>query len=118
MIILFSKLIFLAFVAVFLVVIVASMARVFRKAGRSGWAAFVPIYNLVVLLEIAGRPAWWVLFTPVPVVNLVLGARLGVALADRFGRGRLFGLGLFFLGPLFFPLLAFSDLRYRQVPTR
>ena len=116
MIVLFSKLIFLAFVALFLLVIVASMARVFRKAGRSGWAAFVPFYNLVVLLQIAGRPAWWVLFTPVPVVNLVLGARLGIALADRFNRGRLFGLGLFFLGPLFLPLLAFSNLSYRRTP--
>ena len=115
MIVLISKLMFLAFVAAFLLVILASMARVFRKAGRSGWAAFVPIYNLVVLLEIAGKPLWWVIFTPVPVVNVVLGARLGIALADRFGRGRLFGLGLFFLGPLFLPLLAFSDLRYRQV---
>ena len=115
MIILLSKLILLAFVAVFLFVIVASMARVFRKAGRSGWAALVPIYNLVVLLEIAGKPLWWVVFTPVPVVNLVLGARLGVGLADRFGRGRLFGLGLFFLAPLFLPVLAFSDLRYRKV---
>jgi hypothetical protein len=114
MIVLFSKLILLAFVAIFSLVIVASMARVFAKAGRSRWAAFVPIYNLIVLLQIAGRPTWWVLFTPVPVVNIVLGARLGIALADRFSRGRLFGLGLFFLGPLFFPLLAFSDLRYRK----
>lgn len=116
MIVLFSKLLFLAFVAVYLLVILVSMARVFTKAGRSKWAAFVPIYNLIVLLQIAGRPAWWVLFTPVPVVNLVLGARLGIALAERFNRGRLFGLGLFFLGPLFLPLLAFSDLRYRKAP--
>jgi uncharacterized membrane protein YhaH (DUF805 family) len=114
MIILISKLILLFFVALFALIIAVSMARVFRKAGRSGWAAFVPLYNLVVLLQIAGRPAWWVLFTPVPVVNVVLGARLGVALAQRFNRGRMFGLGLFFLGPLFFPLLAFSDLRYRK----
>ena len=114
MIILISKLIFLAFVAIFTLVIAASMARVFRKAGRSGWAAFVPLYNLIVLLQIAGRPAWWVLFTPIPVVNVVLGARLGIALAQRFNRGRMFGLGLFFLAPMFFPLLAFSDLRYRK----
>ena len=115
MILLISKLIFLSFVALIVTVIVASLARVFTKAGRSGLAAIVPIYNLVVLLQIAGRPTWWVLFTPVPVVNLILGARVTIALADRFGRGRLFGLGLFFLGPLFFPLLAFSDLRYRGV---
>jgi hypothetical protein len=114
MIVLISKLIVLFFVAVFGLIILASMARVFRKAGRSGWAAFVPFYNLVVLLQIADRPAWWVLFTPVPVVNIVLGARLGIALAKRFDRGRMFGLGLFFLGPLFFPLLAFSNLRYRK----
>lgn len=115
MIILITKLVFLAFVGLFLLVLLASLARVFKKAGRSRLAAFIPIYNLVVLLQIAGRPLWWVVFTPVPVVNIVLGARLGIALADRFGRGRLFGLGLFFLGPLFLPVLAFSDLRYRGV---
>ena len=41
MIILFSKLILLAFVALFSLILAVSMARVFRKAGRSGWAAIL-----------------------------------------------------------------------------
>ena len=38
------------------VLVVAGLWKVFVKAGEPGWAALVPIYNLVVLLKIAGKP--------------------------------------------------------------
>ena len=34
-------------------------------------------------------------------------------LAKAFGKGPGFALGLIFLGPIFFPLLAFSDASYQ-----
>ena len=37
------------------VLMVASMWKVFTKAGKPGWAAIIPIYNLIVLLQIAGN---------------------------------------------------------------
>ena len=40
-----------------IVVMIAGMWKVFQKAGKPGWVAIVPIYNLIVLLEIVGRPA-------------------------------------------------------------
>ena len=43
---------------VWLVVVVAILAAVwkmFEKAGRPGWAAIIPIYSTVVLLQITGR---------------------------------------------------------------
>ena len=43
------------------VVFIASNWRVFSKAGEPGWAAIVPIYNILVLLRIAGKPAWWII---------------------------------------------------------
>jgi hypothetical protein len=44
-----------------LVVMVAGIWKVFQKAGKPGWAAIVPIYNYIVILEIAGKPLWWII---------------------------------------------------------
>src|ERR1051326_4433149 len=55
-----------------IVLLVAAMWKIFVKAGKPGWAAIVPIYNLIVLLEIAGRPLWWFLLMLIPLVNLVM----------------------------------------------
>src|SRR3569623_1058031 len=43
--------------------------RVLSKAGRPGWAAWVPFYNLEVLVKIVGKPAWWAVMLAVPFVQ-------------------------------------------------
>ena len=35
--------------------------KIFTKAGKPGWASIVPIYNIIVLLEIVGKPWWYLL---------------------------------------------------------
>ncbi len=45
--------------------------RIFNKAGREGWKAFIPIYNTWVLFEICYLPGWLVLFSIVPCLNIV-----------------------------------------------
>lgn len=95
------------------VLVVAGMWKVFVKAGKPGWAAIIPIYNFIVLLEIAGKPAWWVILFFVPVVNLVVLIIAYMALAEKFGKGAGYGLGLAFLSPIFFPMLGFGDSRYQ-----
>lgn len=92
--------------------VVASMWKIFVKAGKPGWAAIVPIYNFIVLLEIAGKPAWWIVLFIIPVVNFVIAIVLSIALAKKFGKGVGYGLGLAFLGVVFYPMLAFGDAQY------
>lgn len=46
--------------AFFIVVLVAS-CKLFKKAGKPGWAAIVPVYSYWVLTEIAGINWWWFL---------------------------------------------------------
>lgn len=91
---------------------IASMWKIFVKAGKPGWAAIVPIYNFIVLLEIAGKPAWWIILFIIPVVNFVIAIMLSVSLARKFGKGVGYGLGLAFLGVVFYPMLGFGDSRY------
>jgi hypothetical protein len=94
------------------VLMIASMWKIFVKAGKPGWAAIVPIYNFVVLCEIAGKPAWWVVLLFVPVVNFIVIIILSIALAKKFGKGTGYGLGLAFLGVVFYPMLGFGDSQY------
>ena len=107
--------VFVVLWAAVLLLMVASLWKVFTKAGEPGWAAIVPIYNLIVLLKIAGKPAWWFLLMIIPVVNFVVAIIVAISLAKNFGKGAGFGLGLAFLFPVFYPILGFGSARYQPV---
>jgi hypothetical protein len=94
---------------VLLVIMAAGAWKVFSKAGKPGWAALVPLYNVIVLLRITGKPLGWLAMLLIPPVFAFL---VGIALAGRFSKGVGFGLGLAFLGPVFFPVLGFGGASY------
>jgi hypothetical protein len=98
---------------VVLAVMIAAMWKVFVKAGKPGWAALIPIYNLIVLLEIAGKPIWWFILLLIPFVNFVVLIILALAIARNFGKSTGFGVGLALLSPIFYPILAWGDARYQ-----
>ena len=98
-----------------IVVMVAAMWKVFEKAGEPGWAAIVPLYNLIVLLRIAGKPAWWFLLMLIPFVNFFVLIAVVVSIARNFGKGIGFAIGLLLLAPIFYPMLAWGDAQYHPV---
>ncbi len=104
---------FCLFELAIIVLVVAGLWKVFSKAGRPGWAAIVPIYNVIVMLEIAGRPLWWIVLFFIPLVNLVIAIILGIDIAKSFGKGAGFGIGLALLGFIFYPILGFGDAAYK-----
>ncbi|MGZ7079140.1 MAG: DUF5684 domain-containing protein, partial [Thermoanaerobaculia bacterium] len=75
----------------------------------------VPIYNMIVLLKIAGKPLWWIILLFIPFVNFIIVILVYFALAKNFGKGAGFALGMVFLPFIFFPLLAWGDARYQGV---
>lgn len=95
--------------------VLAGMWKMFEKAGKPGWACLVPIYNFVVMLDIAGKPWWWLLLCFIPLVNIYVVIMVPVALAKNFGKGTGFALGLIFLGFIFYPMLGFGDAQYNKV---
>ncbi len=96
------------------VVMIVSLWKVFAKAGKPGWAAIVPIYNLIVMLEIAGKPLWWIVLFLIPVVNLVISIIVYIALGAKFGKGGGFVAGMILLPFVFWPILAFGDATYQE----
>lgn len=105
---LFGVVIWLALMAL----IIAGTWKMFVKAGKPGWAAIIPIYNFVVVLEITGKPIWWIALLFIPFVNFVILILIMIALARSFGKGVGFGLGCAFLGFIFIPILGFGDAKY------
>jgi hypothetical protein len=87
--------------------------KIYAKAGKPGWASIVPIYNVIVLLDIVGKPVWWVLLFLVPLVNLVVQIMVIFGLARVFGKGAGFGVGLLLFPAIFLPILGFGGARYQ-----
>jgi hypothetical protein len=95
------------------VFMIASIWKVFTKAGQPGWACLVPIYNLYIMTVIAKKPAWWLaLILLVPIANLVFAIMLLNGIAKNFGKDSGFTVGLIFLGIVFWPILGFGDAKY------
>lgn len=99
---------------VFAVLVIAGIWKVFEKAGQPGWAAIIPIYNMIVLLQIVGKPLWWFLLFFIPLVNIVVAFIVAIALAQKFGKDTAFGIGLALLGFIFYPILGFGDAQYQK----
>ena len=96
------------YLAVAVLVIIAAW-RIYEKAGKPGWASIIPIYNVIVLLEIIGKPLWWIVLLFIPGVNIIFGVIMLNFLSKCFGKGVGFTIGLIFLPFIFLPLLGFDD---------
>ncbi|MBS1487685.1 MAG: signal peptidase I [Bacteroidetes bacterium] len=95
-----------------IVLMIVSMWKIFVKAGKPGWAAIIPIYNIIVLLEIVNKPIWWFILLIIPLVNFIILIILIHRLSLSFGQGVGFTLLLIFVGIIGFPMLAFGDYKY------
>jgi len=91
---------------------IAGLWKIFTKAGKPGWAAIVPIYNCIVLLEIVGKPIWWIILLLIPCVNIIVSIMLNVELAKKFGKGIGFAIGIIILPFVFIPILGFGKAQY------
>lgn len=104
---------FLFVILALVVVMVVSQWKIFTKAGKPGWAAFVPIYNIYILTQIVGRPAWWILMLMIPFVNIIFGIMLAIDTAKAFGKSTVFGVfGLILFPFVGYPMLAFGNSTY------
>lgn len=95
-----------------LVVMIISGWKIFTKAGKPGWAVIVPIYNIIVFLEIVNKPVWWIILLFIPIVNFIILIILTHRLSLSFGQGVGFTILLLLVGIIGYPVLAFGDYKY------
>ncbi len=76
------------FIFLFIIQIIHGLGtwKLYIKAGRQAWEAFVPVYNAVILMKIINRPWWWTILLFLPIVNLIMFPVVWVETARSFGR--------------------------------
>ena len=113
--------------AIILVLMIVSMWIIFSKAGKPGWAAIIPIYNIIVFVQVAQKGWGWILvfllswvlmFIPIlgwiiyPILMLVAMIIVYHGISTSFGQGGGFTVGLVLLPFIFFPILAFGNAKW------
>lgn len=97
------------------------LGLIFRKAGQKMWPAFVPIYNLWVMFEMADLPGWLSLLAIVPFFNLIAAILQYVALfriSKNFSKRVAFYIvGLVIFPYVGVPILAFGKSTYSDPKT-
>ncbi len=97
---------------IFTVILVVANWKIFVKAGKPGWAILIPIYNVIVMLQIVKKPWWWLLLMFIPVVNVVIAILIIYNFVTVFGKPGWHVLPALFLSIIYYPYIAFSDARY------
>lgn len=114
-------------IAVFYII---SLAKLFKKAGKPGWAAIIPYYNKYTILDISGYNWYYIFIYIAPIIVPIiiafvpiLGSTLNFALsivvilfnitssvklAKAFGKDTAYGIGIAFVSIVFIPMLAFN----------
>ncbi len=104
---------FFIFFGIFLFIIICQW-KIYSKAGKPGWAAIVPIYGTIVLLEIVNKPVWWFLLLFIPLVNVIIAIIVVHRLSLAFGKDVGFTILLLLLPIVGYPMLAFGDAQYTK----
>ena len=92
----------------YIILIVANW-KIFVKAGKPGWAILIPIYNVIIMLQIVKKPWWWFLLMLIPIVNVVIVILVIYNFVKVFGKPGWHVLLALFLSIIYYPYIAFSD---------
>ena len=92
-----------------ILIIVVSQYKLFKKANKPGWAAFIPFYNVIVWLRIIRKPWWWLILMFIPYAGFIWQIWATNLLVKKFGKDEGFTIGVIFLPFIFYPILAFGS---------
>lgn len=114
-----ALMVYLVIILAIVVIQIIAMWKIFTKAGEQGWKSIIPIYNLVTLFKICGLSPWLILVYLAAIIPFIgwiapiaLNAVLSYKLAKSFGKDGGWAVGLYFLAPIFYMILAFGKSEY------
>jgi signal peptidase I len=94
----------------FLIPTFIGLYKMFEKAGEAGWKGLVPVYNLVVILRLAGRPWSWIFYLFIPVIGQVIMIGLIVDFVKCYGKNTVPE----YLAAVVFPFIYFPYLGFKN----
>ena len=100
--------------SVFGLLMIVCIWKIFKKAGKHGWASIVPIYNVIVQIEVSGLPLWYFILLLIPFVNIYATFKIYIEIAHKFGKSTGFGVASVFFPIICLPILAFGKCTYKD----
>lgn len=113
---------FFIFMMLFFVVIYVYYALCLMKIANktnteNAWFAWIPILNMILMLQVAKKPIWWIILCFIPLVNVIIMIIIWMEISKALGKPE--WLGILMIVPianLIIPgYLAFSN---GQTPTK
>lgn len=81
---------FLIPLVIFLVIYVyfaVTLMIIARKTNTAnGWFAWIPILNIILMLQIAQKPVWWIILLLIPLVNIIIQIIVWMGIAEARGK--------------------------------
>lgn len=68
--------------------LIAKKARITENL----WMAWIPILQIILMLNVARKPIWWIVLFLIPLVNIVIGVILWMAVAEARGKPSWWGI--------------------------
>ena len=102
---------FVVFAAIYIYFALAFSTIAKKTNTPNAWWAWVPILNILLLLNVAKKPVWWIILFLVPIVSLVIGIIVMMAVAEARGKPNWWGILIIvpFVGIIVPGYLAWSD---------
>jgi Family of unknown function (DUF5684) len=107
---------FLVFSLVITIVMYAYMALALQTIANktnteNAWLAWIPIVNIVLMLNIAKKPIWWIILFLIPLVNIVVAIIVWMGVAEARNKPSWWGVLLIvpLIGIIVPGYLAWSD---------
>lgn len=83
----------LIFFAIFYVYIALALQTIAKKTNtENAWWAWIPILNILLMLNIAKKPLWWIVLFLIPLVSLVMSIIVWMAIAEARGKPNWWGI--------------------------
>ena len=84
---------FLVFGLIMYIYFSLSLMKIAQKLNvENAWLAWIPLLNLIVFFQAAGKPVWWILLMFVPFVNLIIMIISWMAIAKNLGKPEWLGI--------------------------
>ncbi len=103
---------FMLFVAVGYVYTALALMTIATKTNtENGWLAWIPIANIILMLNIAKKPIWWIVLLLIPLLNIVMFIIVWMGIAEARNKPSWWGILLIvpIIGIIVPGYLAWSD---------
>jgi ABC-type Na+ efflux pump permease subunit len=89
-----------AFMMVFVVIglgmyvyVALALSTIAKKTKTENpWMAWIPIVNIILMLNIAKKPLWWIVLCLIPFVNIVIFIIVWMGIAEARGKPNWWGI--------------------------